>query len=276
MDKPRIYALEGYLIATASKTLGEFEAKYEILEDTEISTSIGHVMIVKIVKAGNVLIAGPSDILGMQKIVQKLGNYSLNNIFIDGAFFRHTLAKVSDATIFVVGSSLSRDMDKVIMDAVATVKKFKLKTVQKDLDFLRNYDNVCLVNEQNKVVDLKIKSIILSPVKLVTENVETFKYVYIPRALSNDFVEQLIEERRDFKLDIIVRSPIHIQLNLGNMSNLFKLKNNIYVLDPINLQAICYNPTSPYGYEFDNFQFERKLEENLGMKVINVMEETTK
>lgn len=276
MDKPRIYALEGYLIATASKTLGEFEAKYEILEDTEISTSIGHVMIVKIVKAGNVLIAGPSDILGMQKIVQKLGNYSLNNIFIDGAFFRHTLAKVSDATIFVVGSSLSRDMDKVIMDAVATVKKFKLKKVQKDLDFLRNYDNVCLVNEQNKVVDLKIKSIILSPVKLVTENVETFKYVYIPRALSNDFVEQLIEERRDFKLDIIVRSPIHIQLNLGNMSNLFKLKNNIYVLDPINLQAICYNPTSPYGYEFDNFQFERKLEENLGMKVINVMEETTK
>lgn len=272
LNKPRIYAYEGYLIATASKTLKEFEASYEILEDTDIFTSIGYVKIVKIIKAGNVLIAGPSIISDMEKTVLKLEKYKLKNIFIDGAFFRHSLAKVAEATILVVGASFSRDMDKVVSDAVATVRKFTLKKAPNELIFMGKLNNVSLVNQQDEIIDLKIKSIIGRAAKILNENNKNCKFIYVPRSLSNDFVEALVEERRDYTFDIVVESPVNIQLNMANLNNLFKLKNEIYVLNQINLKAVCYNPTSPHGYEFNNREFVDKLEKSLRMKIFNVVE----
>lgn len=268
-----MYALEGYLVATASETLKEFEAAYETLEDTEIFTSIGYVKIVRITKPGNVLIAGPSVVSDMDKTVLLLEKYDLKNIFIDGAFFRHSLAKVAEATILVVGASLSHDIDKVVSDAVATVHKFSLKTVRKDLEKLQKYDNVCLVNEQNKIIDLKIKSIIGGTAKIFSKDGEKCKFIYVPRSLTNDFVQTLVDQRRDYKFNIIVKSPVNIQLNIENLSNLFKLDNEVFVLNSINLKAVCYNPTSPYGYEFDKMEFVEKLEKSLGMKIFNVVEE---
>ena len=113
-EKPRIYCQKGYFIATAKETLNQFEALYEILEETNIRTPIGNVVIVLIKKAGNALIAGPSVIFDMEKIVKILEQYNPNKVFIDGAFFRHSLAKLAEATIFVVGANLDHDVKKVI------------------------------------------------------------------------------------------------------------------------------------------------------------------
>ena len=270
LNKPRIYALEGYLIATATGTLSEFDAKYEILENTDISTSIGCIKIVKITKAGNVLIAGPSIINDMEKTVKILEKYELKNIFIDGAFFRHSLAKVAEATILVIGASLSSDINKVVSDAVATVSKFNVKKVENNLQKLMNYDDVCSVNEQGEIKSLCIKSAIGNTEEIFKKINKFCKYIYIPRSLTNEFVERLIEERQDYKFGIIVKSPVNIQLNLANLTNLFKLSNKVYVLKPINLKAICYNPTAPYDCEFNTLLFKNKLEESLETKVFNV------
>lgn len=276
MKKPRIYALQGYLIVTAIKTLSEFEAEYQILETTDINTALGKIVIVNIVKEGNVLIAGPSVISDIEKTLKLLEKYALKNIFIDGAFFRHSLAKTSEITILVIGANLNSDIDQVVKNAEAIVKKFNLKTVPKELKKLEKYNNVCLVNEQNKIIELKIKSMIGNTVNLFDKNNGICKFIYTPKSLTNDFLEKLIEERRDFKFDIVVKSPVDIQLNLANLINLFKLDNQVYVLNPINLKAICYNPTSPQGYEFNNYEFRSKLEKSLGTKVINVMEGNAK
>jgi hypothetical protein len=272
LNKPRIYALEGYIIATAAEALKGFEAKYKIIENTDIFTSIGYIKIVKVTKAGNALIAGPSIIKDMEKVIKLLEKYELKNIFIDGAFFRHSLAKVAEATILVIGASLSNDIDKVLSDAVATVSKFNVKKVENSLEKLKNFDEVCLVNEQGVIKNLCIKSVIGNTDKIFQKINEFCKYIYIPRSLTNEFVERLVEERLDYKFSIIVKSPVNIQLNLANLTNLFKLSNMVYVLKPINLKAICYNPTAPYGYQFNSLLFKDKLEESLETKVINVEE----
>jgi len=272
LNKPRIYALEGYLIATATETLKEFDAKYEILENTDIFTSIGYIKIVKITKDGNALIAGPSIIKDVEKTVKILEKYSLKNIFIDGAFFRHSLAKVAEATILVIGASLSRDINKVVSDAVATVSKFHVEKAEKSLQKLSDFDNVCSLNEQGEVESFCIKSVIGNTERIFQKINSLCKYLYIPRSLTNEFVERLVKQRLDYKFNIIVKSPVNIQLNLANLTNLFKLSNKVYVLKPINLKAICYNPTSPYGYEFNNLLFKNKLEESLETEVFNVVE----
>lgn len=265
-----MYCLEGYTIVTASETLPEFEAEYEILEKTNIFTSMGCIYIVKIIKSGNALIAGPSRILDMEKVVKKLDDYDLKNIFIDGAFFRHSSAKVAEATIFVIGANLSHDIDKVVKDAVASVGKFTLEKPKKWLDFLKNEENVCLVNERNNFKRLDIKSVIGNSAKIFNENNKNYRFLFLPLSLTNDFVERLVEERRGFKWDILINSPVCIQLNIGNLENLFKLSNKVMVFNPIKLKAVCYNPMSPRGYEFNDFQFRQILVERIGINVFNV------
>lgn len=276
MDKPRVYCKTGYLIATAEETLGEFEAEYRVIEDTDIKTSIGYVKICEIVKPGNALIAGPSIISDMEEVIKKLHKYSLKNIFIDGAFFRHSLAKVANATIFVVGANLSNNLDKVVLDAVSNVKKFNLEKVSNDLEFLANESSVCYIKDSQILKKFDFDSVLGNTAIILDSKYNKADFLYLPLSLTNEFLQLLVEKRREFSFDIIVNTPVNIQLNLANIQNLFKLKNKVCVLEPINLEAVCFNPYSPRGYEFNNATFRKKLETSLHLKVINVMEGSAK
>lgn len=276
MDKPRIFAKKGYIIATAETTVKSFDAEYKVLEKTSIFTSIGNIIILRITKAGNVLIAGPSIISDMEYLIDLLDKYNLKTIFIDGAFFRHSLAKVAKATILVVGANLNSSIDLVVNDAVVNCKKFMLKEVKNSLKTLKNYKNICLVNKYDEIRELSFDTVIGNTAKIFDEYDENIQYLYLPKALTNDFLLQLIDRRKTFLANIVIDNPINIQLNIDNMSNLFKLNNEIFVLNTINLKAICYNPVSPKGYKFNNLVFKKKLEESLGMQVYNVVEEKSK
>jgi len=85
----------------------------------------------------------------------------------------------------------------------------------------------------------------------------------------------LIVERGKYVFDLIIDSPINIQLKDENLEKLFKLNFNIFVLNPVNLALVCYNPYSPRGYEFDNMEFKTKLETALETEVINALEGDT-
>ena len=274
MEKPRVYALEGYLVATAKEALSQFVAKYEILEETDVRTPIGNVVILRITKAGNALIAGPSIVFDMEKIIKILESYHPKNIFIDGAFFRHSFIKVSEATIFVVGANMNASMDTVINDAVATVKKFNLPIAPEEALKVKDYRNVCFINEQFELLDMGFDTVIGNVDKIFMEKNKNNLYLYLPKSLTNEFLEQLIENRKTYQFDIILDSPINIQLSNQNMENLFKLQNKLFVINQVNLVAVCLNPTSPKGYQFDKKRFKDQLERALKMDVFNVIEET--
>ncbi len=273
MKKPRVFVLEGYLIATARDTLQAFEAEYEIVMVTDIFTPIGDLVIVKIKKAGNALIAGPSVIFDMEKTIEILNSFCPDKIFIDGAFFRHSLAKISEATILVVGANFNSEIDKVVLDAQLTFRKLTLKYPAENLDFLIDKKHVFLISEQNKFVDLGFDSVIGNTVKIFNWKNKNFRFLYLPKALTNDFLQKLVAFRKEFHFDILLDSPTNIQLSLENLNNLFKLENQIYVLKPVNLVAVCYNPVSPQGYEFSNSVFKEKLQHALDQEVFNVSED---
>ena len=275
MEKPKIFVREGYIVATAKDTLKSFKAEYEVLQETDIYTSIGNIFIVLIKKAGNALIAVPSCILDMEKVVDLLEKMDINKIFIDGAFFRHSLAKVSDATIFVVGANLNSNIERVIDDAKLTVLKFELKKPEYDIKEYIDSNSVCLIKEGEKTLKFPFSTILGNTEKMLTSKNRKYEILYLPKSLTNDFLEKLVEKRHDFCFDIVLESPVSIQLNFSNTSNLFKLKNRIFVNNPINLVAVCYNPYSPRGYEFPNEEFKNKLEKVLNRKVYNVVKEVS-
>lgn len=273
MEKPRIHAKTNDIIATAEQTLKSFEAEYEIVLKTDIRTSIGNIYIVKVTRSGNALIAGPSGITGMARTIQILKEYSPDKILIDGAFFRHSLAKISDATVFVVGANFSPNMYKTIEDAKLTIEKFQLEKPVINVDFFKDLDNVCMISDNHEIHRFDFGTAIGNTEIIFKSQFQKYKFLYLPKSLTNDFVERLVEHRHRFDLDIIVDSPVSVQLNFDNLQRLFKLENRVYVMNPINLVAVCYNPYSPRGYEYDDNDFKYGLEQTLNRKIYNVEKE---
>lgn len=273
MEKPQIYVKPGYIVATAFDTLKNYSCKYKILEKTELITSIGEVVIIEILDEGKALVAGPSKVKDMQKLTNILEKYKLEKIIIDGAFSRQAFAKAADATIFVVGANKDKNIDIVVKDAFLQYRKFTLRTSP-----LKPYgfgENIGFIDSDGNFGELPFSSVIGNVNDIFVDEVLKAKFLYIPKTITNKFVEKLIVERGKYVFDLIIDSPINIQLKDENLEKLFKLNFNIFVLNPVNLALVCYNPYSPRGYEFDNMEFKTKLETALETEVINALEGDT-
>lgn len=273
MEKPQIYVKPGYIVATAFDTLKNYSCKYKILEKTELITSIGEVVIIEILDEGKALVAGPSKVKDMQKLTNILEKYKLEKIIIDGAFSRQAFAKAADATIFVVGANKDKNIDNVVKDAFLQYRKFTLRTSP-----LKPYgfgENIGFIDSDGNFGELPFSSVIGNVNDIFVDEVLKAKFLYIPKTITNKFVEKLIVERGKYVFDLIIDSPINIQLKDENLEKLFKLNFNIFVLNPVNLALVCYNPYSPRGYEFDNMEFKTKLETALETEVINALEGDT-
>ncbi|MDY0024263.1 MAG: hypothetical protein RBR66_04975, partial [Candidatus Izemoplasmatales bacterium] len=72
LEKPQIIVRPGYFVATASETLTQLTCKYKIVEETDIITAIGKVVIVKIITGGKALVAGPAKVEDISKLIKSL------------------------------------------------------------------------------------------------------------------------------------------------------------------------------------------------------------
>jgi len=271
LEKPQIIVKPGYLVATAKDTLQNFTCDYEILKETNITTSIGKVLIVKINSLGKALVAGPARVTDMEKLINELSDYQLSKIIIDGAFSRDVFAKITQATILVIGANYSPDINSVIKNAKLLYQKLSIKSsIDKDYCF---GDKISFIDNLNNQIFLDYSSIIGNVDKFFSLPLEDIILVHFPKSLTNKFVERLIVERKRCKFSLLIDSPINIQLNSDTLEKLFKLKNEIFVMNPIDVALVCYNPVSPMGYEYNNDEFKSKLEKALNREVINVMKD---
>lgn len=271
LEKPRIFVDKGYFIATASEALKYFTCRYDIIRNTGIFTSIGEVIIVRVTSPGKALIAGPAKVNEMAKIIEFLNNEPVDKIIIDGAFSRQIFSRLSQATILVIGANYSNDIDLVVKNAKLNIDQLNLDVFNDER--LRNQKNICLIDRSNNLEQLEFSTVIGNVDKFFDLDFTKIKYVFFPKSLTNQFVEKLVKERHDLHFDIILDSPTYLQLNDKNLENIFRLKNKIFVTNPVNLAAIYYNPFSPRGYEFSDSDFKEKLEKALKQKVYNVLKD---
>jgi hypothetical protein len=274
LEKPQIIVKEGYYIATANETLTNFTCKYAVVKETNIHTSIGKVIIVKILSEGKALVAGPAKVNDMAELINQLNNYQLSKILIDGAFSRQVFVKISQATVLVIGANYSRNIDLVVRDASLTYRKLSLKP-NPNYKFYSN-DKIILVDFNGNYQKLPYASIIGNVEDFFSNSFNDIKAVYFPKSLTNLFVEKLISERKRCKFNIILDSAVNIQIKDDLLNKLFLLDNELYVVNPINLALICYNPFSPKGYEFNDEEFKKKLEFVFNKEVINVLKDGSK
>lgn len=270
MEKPEIFVRKGDYVASAEDTLINFTCRYEIVKETDIYTSIGKIVIVKIKENGKALVAGPARVNDMLMVVSILNEFlDVGKILIDGAFSRQVFSKVTQATVLVIGANYDRNIDNVVDNAKSLYNKFNLPIIT---NFPFSFsEKIQLLTNSNNLKLLDYSSIIGKVEDFFNEDLENVKAVYFPKSITNKFVEKLIDLRNQFCFDIILDSSINIQVNNGLLEKLFKLKNKLYVVNKITIPVVCFNPYSPQGYTFQCEEFEGKLEKALNRKVFNVL-----
>jgi len=272
LPKPRIHVKPKMLVATAKECLRECEAGYKILKTTDLYTALGPIVIIEITAPGNCLVGGPSTITKMKKVIREFRRLGIKNILVDGAFSRSTFSQIGGAVIFCVGASYSQDMGKVVSHAQNTIKQFQLPKFDQLSRPLGRSSKIQKIYQDGDRKTVGIDSTLGNGKSIIETIGSDVRFLYVPKAVSQSFLKEFVKERQRLKCDLIVSSPTHLMVDEQLLKHLFLLDQKIYVLHPMKLAAIAYNPFSPTGYAFSNEQFKAELQKVTDLPVINVLE----
>ena len=129
LPKPRVTVTEGMLVATAVGTLRGATAGIERVGRTGVLTTLGEVVIVRVLQSGLIPLAGPPTGAGVTVVVQALAECGGDLVLVDGAFGRMAPFAVLDGVFLATGGARSRDIRRLADETAALAWMFKLPTL---------------------------------------------------------------------------------------------------------------------------------------------------
>lgn len=276
-EKPAIYVYEESIIATTTGSIEQGDATVEILEVTNYRSSMGNIVLARVVYGGYIEIAGAQTANEMKVLAEKMLNYGAELVLIDGSINRIAVADptVTEATILATGAVLSRNMDKVIKETLHQKTILSLDEVGIDIKKIieKNIDKISVIDKEKRVKNVDLKTSLNSG-KIIADNIdEDSRYVYIPGCLVTKTLKDLTESTKYYKnIKIIVRDGTKIFISPIDWLKFKKKGIEINVLNRVNIAAITLNPYSPSGYYFDRDNFKDKMDKYIkDLPVYDVM-----
>ena len=265
-EKPRIYAEEGTIVATATGLLAMGDASVEILKVTRFRTPLGDVIIGRVRSPGYIQIAGPQSLRDIREVCLDMLDLGAKFTIIDGALDRKTSAAptISQATILSTGAVISRDYKRVIEETLHTVKLLNLPPVdEEDRDLLKSLleeNRLCVVTKSGQVEDIKLETALGAGNKIGQELDEDSKYLLIPGSLVKSTLEDLTRSTRAYKdVTIVISDGTKVFIAPRDYLHFGRIGIKIRVIHPINLIGLTINPYSPSGYYFEPHEFLEKM-----------------
>ena len=89
-NKPRVQVSTGTLVCTTDRALAASDASVAVLRTLPVRTSMGWLMLARVLRRGNLLLVGPETNAQVHGIVDALFALGADNVLVDGAFDRRT------------------------------------------------------------------------------------------------------------------------------------------------------------------------------------------
>ena len=277
LPKPKIIVEEGTIFATAEDSLKNSDIETELIKGTDFTTPLGIINIYRAKNKGYVELAGPSMNKQLKFLCNDILKIGCDVIFIDGAFDRRSFATplISDATILSTGASVSQNMERVVeltshlydLFSLEIVKDDKIKKISKDI--LRTAQ-VGIINDDYSSKKLDESTALGSSKVIFDQITKDAKYLVIKGAITDSILEEYIINKKVKDITVITTDPTKLFINKQVFYKFIKKGGRLKVLDRINLIAITVNHTSPLGYEFENNQFMRLLQERINVPIFNL------
>ena len=266
-EKPRIFATEGTIIATATSLLSLGDANIEIIQVTDYRTPLGNVVIGRVKSSGYIQLAGPQSLKEIKEVAHIMLNLGAKFVIIDGALDRRSSAapSIADATILATGAVLSRDINRAIEETLHIVNIFSLpqiedKNLRQIMENLIISDEIAVINNSLNVDTIDLKTA-LGGGQVIAESLkEDSKYVFIPGSLVKNTIEELINSSRRYKnIKIVISDGTKVFINPKDWLRFMRYGIKVMVLHPINLIAITLNPYAAAGYYYEPFNYLERM-----------------
>ena len=270
-EKPKIHVFKGMLVATALDALKESTASIKIIESTSIMTPLGEIIIGEVIKAGTILLAGPSTNSGLLDIKHLFEKMAVEKIIIDGALFRKSFAKqhLVDGVILVSGAVYSKDLGKVVNDTKTIIDQLTLNDIT--VHSLSEDLKCALLDKSGDIIWGTDLSLSLDPNQIHRLMKETFESIQIKGALTDSMIHIFLKYREKLNgKTIIIDDAANILCSSQNYRYLEQVGLQLLTRHPVKMLFVGINPFSPSGYEFDPFTMKQMMSQALNCPVINV------
>jgi hypothetical protein len=277
LPKPKIIIEEGTIFATAEESLKNSDVEAKLIKGTDFTTPLGIINIYKAKNRGYVELAGPSMNKQLKNLCNDMLKIGCEVIFIDGAFDRRSFATplISDATILSTGASVSRNMEKVVdqtshiydLFSLETIKNNKLRKISKEILLTAQ---VGIINNDYSSNKLEESTALGSSKVIFDQLTKDAKYLVIKGAITDSILDEYVTNKKVKGLTVIATDPTKLFISEQVFYKFIRKGGRLKVLDRINLIAITVNHTSPLGYEFENNQFMRLLQERIDVPIFNL------
>ncbi|MDD6646630.1 MAG: hypothetical protein PUF60_02290 [Firmicutes bacterium] len=276
-DKPRVFLDTDTIVSVPEKLYELADAGLEILKMTEYGSSLGRIILCRVVTSGYVQVAGPVINASHAKMCEEMLGFGAELILIDGAIDRKSIAapETSDAIILSTGAVLSRSMKKVIEETAHTVGLYRLPLLEDG--YARKLILEHLSEEQLLMIDgeearLLNRSTGLGAGKFLDGEInENTGYIFVPGAFTQSVIAD-INPKKLRQVTFVLRDPTRIFIDSVSWSQLRKKGLKVQVLAGIEVAAITVNPSAPGGYAFDHEELLKGVQEAIpDIPVIDVM-----
>ena len=116
IPKPPIQLWPGTLVATARATLARAKVRVKLLGSTGIDSPMGEILVVKVLDAGEMEIAGASRSSDLLTVIARLKQCGAALVILDGALGRshHASPAIADGVILATGAAIGGGIGDVI------------------------------------------------------------------------------------------------------------------------------------------------------------------
>ena len=205
--KPEIKIGKGTIFISA-KTLFTKTYHSEILDVSNIRTSLGRLVIARAISADKVLLSGPPDTHTLKDLISEMDKYGIDLTIVDGALSRLSLASpaVTEGMVLATGAALSANIPKLVRKTKYVVDLIALPEVEQPLkDKLDMIDEgIHAIDDAGEIHDLNIKSVFVLEKSKETIFVHGNR-LYVAGAASNNLFEFLRMQKNLSDIELIVK-----------------------------------------------------------------------
>jgi hypothetical protein len=264
IDKPSIELAGGSLVATTDSLLRASGIPHELLEQTDVRTPLGRVIVVRLRAGGAVEVAGPSAAQHVLWVSDAMLAHGAEQVLIDGAIDRRAASSpaISDALVISTGAVLDEDLSEVVKHTAEAVQLVRLPTARESPDALALAPRVALTAEAE-------------PIARLLDAHPQAQQLIVTGALPDRFLHALAPavQRRRRELTLLVEDPTKVFLLERGLAWYERHGVTIAVRRGIELAAITVNPVAPRAHRFDSAQLRSQLEAAIeGVSIFDVLD----
>ncbi len=270
-EKPRIYAPEGAIVATAKACYDAADAGLDLLATSTFSTPLGEVLLARVRRPGLVELAGPGSVSSLRELVADMADFGAGFVLVDGAINRLASASplLTGGTILATGAALGPTMDDVIKKTVFRRNLFTAAAVEGDMaaaarSGLKTGNAVLLHRDGNNLSIEPVRATIplLAGAQLIDRcRRETEALVFGGAVVDNNLAE--VMEYYPVLPTLVVVDATRLFISPELYYRFINKGGKIEVLERINLVAVTLNPTDPCGRGYDPQMFLERMKEAL-------------